>query len=257
MEILITNDDGVFSPGLAAAVEAALAYGNVSVAAPSSQKTSAGRSLFGDRSKPFSSSEITADSRRLSAWHLDGTPALVVRHALSTVFRNRKFDLAISGINYGENLAYDISVSGTVGAAIECAVKGIPAIAVSMQTAFSLHHSYGEIDWSAAKHFLGVFIRRFIDKGSFEGFDILKIDVPIGANETTEWLPCRLHRGSYYLSRMARKSDDAIVADSSLYTDDSSYEPGTDAHTLAVLKKVAVAPLSLDWTGRDAGGFFA
>ncbi len=256
MEILITNDDGVFSPGLAAAVEAALDFGNVHVAAPSSQKTSAGRSLFGERKKPFSTSEIMVDSRRMSAWHLEGAPALVVRHALATVLRNHKIDLAISGINYGENLAYDVSVSGTVGAAIECAVRGIPAIAVSMQTDFSLHHTYGTIDWSAAKHFLKVFIRRFLDKGSFQGFDILKIDVPFGANENTEWEQCRLYRGSYYLSKMAKKSDDAVIADSSLYTDETSYEPGTDAHTLAVLKKVAVTPLTLDWTARDVGGFF-
>ena len=85
----------------------------------------AGRSLIGERTRPFSRTEIPDRlSGKASAWHLDGTPALVVRHAFSTVLRDRKIDLAISGINYGENIGYDISNSGTVGAAMECARLG-------------------------------------------------------------------------------------------------------------------------------------
>ena len=134
MEILCTNDDGVMSPGLAAAVETARGFAHVVVAAPSSQKTGAGRSLAGDRTSPFSTTPISVGAGKVSAFHLEGSPALVVRHAFSTVLRDARIDLAVAGINHGENIGYDISSSGTVGAAIECAVRGIPAIAVSMQT---------------------------------------------------------------------------------------------------------------------------
>ncbi len=256
MEILCTNDDVVMSPGLAAAVETARGFAHVVVAAPSSQKTGAGRSLAGDRTSPFSTTPMSVGAGKVSAFHLEGSPALVVRHAFSTVLRDARIDLAISGINYGENIGYDISSSGTVGAAIECAVRGIPAIAVSMQTELTGHRAYGQIDWTAAQFFLGMFVRRFIEKGAFAGFDVLKIDVPMNANERTEWKVCRLRRGPYYLARMNRQSDDAVVSEATLSTDPSVFEPGTDAYVLVREGKVAVTPLILDWTAPDAGAFF-
>jgi 5'-nucleotidase len=257
MEILCTNDDGILSPGLAAAVEVARGFGDVRVVAPSGQQTAAGRSLMGDRHKPFAKARIAGDTGSVPAWQLDATPALAVRHAFATVLRDRSFDLAVSGINYGENIGYDISTSATVGAAIECAVKGIPAIAVSVQTDFGAHRTYSDIDWAAAKHFLGLIIRRFIEKGRFSGFDVLKLDVPMGADERTEWKVCRLEPGPYYVEKMARQSDDAVVADVRLSVDPSRFAPGTDAYVLAVERKVAVTPLILDWTGDVASSFFS
>jgi 5'-nucleotidase len=257
MEILCTNDDGVFSPGLAAAVEAARTFAKVHIAAPSGQKTGAGRSLMGDMTQPLSCAEIMAGGVPVSGYHLEATPALVVRHALETVLKKGKIDLAVSGINYGENIGYDISLSGTVGAAIECAARGIPAIAVSLQTDLSSHRTYGKMDWNAVQFFLRAFIHRFIQKGGFVGFDILKIDVPLGANEKTEWKMCALQRSSYFLTRMKKDSPDAVIADGRLYLDPESYAPGTDAYALAIEKKVAVTPLVLDWTAREAGAFFA
>jgi len=257
MEILCTNDDGVQSPGLAAAVEAAQEFGTVSVVAPSSQKTGAGRSLMGERRTPFSTVDISLPSGKVQAWHLDGTPAFVVRHALATVLRGRKIDLVISGINYGENMAYDIGMSGTVGAAMECAVKGIPGIAISIQTALDGHRAYGRMDWSATQSFLRMFIRRFMEKGGFPGFDILKIDVPMNASPETPWEQCRLYCGPYYGVRMKIESDTAVFADSELYIDPTPFPRGTDAHALAVEGKVAVVPIALDWTAPDAAGFFA
>jgi 5'-nucleotidase len=255
MEILCTNDDGILSPGLAAAIEVARTFANVQVVAPSAQNTAAGRSLAGNRNMPFSRVNIAVGTGSVSAWQLDATPALAVRHAFNTVLRDRKIDVAVSGINYGENIGYDISTSGTVGAAIECAVRGIPAIAVSLQTDVADHRSYGRLDWTAAKHFLGLFIQRFIEKGRFPGFAVLKIDVPMGADERTEWKVCRLERGPYYMEKIVRQSDDAVVADMRLSVDPSRFAPGSDAYVLAVERKVAVTPLTLDWTA-DTGSFF-
>lgn len=185
-----------------------------------------------------------------------GDTALVVRHVFSTVLRAVKIDLAISGINYGENIGYDIGNSGTVGAALECAALGVPAIAVSMQTELTGHRAYNSIDWSAAQYFLGKFIRRFLDKGGFRGFDVLKLDVPMGADGTTEWKVCALQRSPYYLTGMSRQSVDAVVADGSLYTDASGYAPGTDAYVLVREKKVAATPLVLDCSAANVADFF-
>ena len=256
MEILCTNDDGIRSPGLAAAIEVARGLADVQVVAPSGQMTAAGRSLIGDRHAAFSKTQVSVDGGSVPAWRLDATPALAVRHAFGTVLRERRIDLAVSGINYGENIGYDIGMSGTVGAAIECAVRGIPAIAVSIQTELDAHRTYGRIDWSAAKHFLGLFIRRFMEKGGFSGFDVLKIDVPMDAGPETEWKVCRLEPGPYYRESVSRQSDDAVVADVRLSIDSSRFRPGTDAYVLAVEGKVAVTPLTLDWTGDGGGSFF-
>ncbi|MGO9409344.1 MAG: 5'/3'-nucleotidase SurE [Spirochaetia bacterium] len=256
MEILCTNDDGVMSPGLAAAVRAASNFGNVWVAAPSSQKTGAGRSLIGDRTKPFSTVDLRVGADTITAFHREATPAMVVRHAFYTVLHDVKIDLAISGINYGENIGYDIGNSGTVGAAMECATREVPAIAVSMQTEVTGHRSYGDVDWAAAQFFLGESIRRFIEKGGFHGFDVLKLDVPMGADERTEWKVCALHRNPYYLARISKHSPDAMVAETSLYLDESSYMPGTDAYVLIKEKKVAVVPLLLDWSAAGTGDYF-
>jgi len=257
MEILCTNDDGFLSPGLAAAVEVAREFGVVGVAAPSSQKTAAGRSMAGEKTKPFSTTDLSLPTGGVRVHHLEGTPAFVVRHALATVFRGRKFDLAISGINYGENLGFDVGTSATVGAAMEAAVKGIPAIAVSIQTPLDGHRTYGRMDWSATQFFLRSFIRRIMDRGGFSGFDVLKIDVPMSAGPETPWELCRLHPGPYYSARLRRQSDDAVFADSELYVDTARFGPGTDAHVLAVENKVAVVPLVLDWTARETDGFFS
>jgi len=257
MEILCTNDDGILSPGLAAAVEVAREFATVSIVAPSTQKTGAGRSLMGDRKAPLSATEIQLSTGPAEAYQLDGTPAFVVRHALATVLRNRTFDLAISGINYGENMAYDIGTSATVGAAMESAVKGIPGIAISVQTELDGHRTYGRLDWSATQFFLRQFIRRFVEKRGFSGFDVLKIDVPMTASPDTPWKLCRLFRGPYYGARMKTVSDDSVFADNELYIDTTPFAPGTDAHVLAVEKKVAVVPLVLDWTAQETGGFFS
>ncbi len=211
---------------------------------------------MGDRHKPFVKARIAGDTGNVPAWQLDATPALAVRHAFATVLRDRKFDLAVSGINYGENIGYDIGTSATVGAAIECAVRGIPAIAVSVQTDFGAHRAYTSIDWTASKHFLGLIIRRFIEKGRFSGFDVLKLDVPMGADERTEWKVCRLEPGPYYVEKLERQADDAVVADMRLSVDPSRFAPGTDAYVLAVERKVAVTPLTLDWTGDGSSSFF-
>ena len=231
-------------------------FANLWAAAPSDQKTGAGQSLMGDRTKLFSTTRIRIDADTKTAFHGEATPALVVRHAFYTVLRDVKIDLAISGINYGENMGYDIGNSGTVGAALECAARGVPAIAVSMQTEVTGHRAYGEIDWSAAQFFLGEFMRRFVEKGGFHGFDVLKLDVPMGADERTESKVCRLQRSLYYLTRMNRHSDDAVVADTSWYLDASTYTPGTDAYALIKERKVAVTPLVLDWSAGDTGDFF-
>ena len=256
VRICVINDDGIFSPGLAAAVETARKYGEVSVIAPSRQKTGAGRSLMGRRDQAFEQIDLKVEGKVHRAYHIDCTPALVLKHALDTVLRGKTFDLVISGINYGENMGYDITVSGTIGAAMQAAVEGIPAFAVSLQTHIENHFSYGKLDWAVAQHFLGVFIKKFIEKGPFRGFEIMKIDVPEEATPETEWKVTSLSRKQYFRTSLDNGTPDTKLTAGKLIRDEYPHQEGTDAYTLLVEKKVAVNPLTLDFTAHSGKEYF-
>jgi 5'-nucleotidase len=256
MNIFITNDDGVYSPGPKASAEAAAEFGSVYIAAPSRQKTGTGRSLIGNRDQHLEKTEIELDGLRHPAYHMDCTPALVVKHAYNTVFRNIDFDLAVSGINYGENIGYDITMSGTIGAAIEHAIKGIPAFAVSLQTSIEYHFHYGDVDWDTTKYFIKLFLKRCIDHEGFTGFDILKIDVPENAGRDAEWALTRLSPDSYFQTIAENVRDDTKLSEIKVRSANKTYQPGTDAYTLLTEKKVSVTPLFLDWTAKETGSFF-
>lgn len=257
MNILVTNDDGIYSPGLTAAAEAAAEFGNLYIAAPSNQKTGSGRSLIGNRDQHLEKTNLEVNGKRHPAYHMDCTPALVVKHAFNTIFRDTEIDIAVSGINYGENIGYDVSISGTVGAAIECAVRGIPSFAVSLQTHIDRHLHYGDADWDVPKFFLKLFIQRCAEVGGFSGFDICKLDIPETATEDTEWVLGRLSKQSYFSTRLENPGDATKLSEVKLGRVEGAYEEGSDACILNCHDKVSVTPLTLDWTAEETGGFFS
>jgi 5'-nucleotidase len=105
-----------------------------------------------------------------------GTPAQAVLHAVLEILP-AKPDLVVSGINYGENVGVGITISGTVGAALEAAALGIPALAASLETDPSHHHSYSEeVDFSTAAVFTAFFGRLLLERRMPPDADVLKID---------------------------------------------------------------------------------
>ena len=132
--ILITNDDGIDSPGLAALAPALEPLGDLLIVAPNKQQTSMGRSRSQEEGRDgrLFTREITAGGKSWPAFAVNATPALAVDHALQQL-ADRPVSLVVSGINYGENVGSCVTVSGTIGAALEAADHGIPAIARSMQ----------------------------------------------------------------------------------------------------------------------------
>lgn len=126
--ILITNDDGVYSPGLLALKQALEAVGQVTVFAPDRNWSAAGHSKT--MHKPLRINQVTlADGS--SAYTTNGAPSDCVGLALLGAIPNLP-DLVVSGINQGGNLGHDITYSGTVAGAMEAVVGGVPAIAVSL-----------------------------------------------------------------------------------------------------------------------------
>jgi 5'-nucleotidase len=125
--ILITNDDGVRAPGLAAVAQILQAIGEVTIVAPAENQSGAGHSIT--IADPIFRDDLTLPNG-LKAIGLTATPASTVKVALKNIL-NLKPDLVVAGINRGYNLGLAAYISGTVGAAREAAMFGIPAIAAS------------------------------------------------------------------------------------------------------------------------------
>lgn len=128
MKIVVTNDDGIFAPGIRALAVAAASFGEVAVIAPSREQSGMSHAITVDR--PLRMEKIDAiPGFENRCFMVDGTPADCVKMAVHGL--GLQPDMVLSGINMGENLGTDVLYSGTVSAAIEAVLLGIPAVAVS------------------------------------------------------------------------------------------------------------------------------
>lgn len=125
MRFLLSNDDGIQSEGLRALADELSLIGEVYVVAPDREQSAASHAISLHR--PLRIREVGD-----RWWSVDGTPTDSVYIALHHLLRGRSPDVVVSGINYGANLADDVTYSGTVAAAMEAALLGVPAIAVSL-----------------------------------------------------------------------------------------------------------------------------
>lgn len=129
MHILVTNDDGILSPGLLALAKAMQALGRVTVLAPDRNWTASGHVKTLERPLRVREAVLFDGSPGLST---DGAPSDCVALALLGVLPD-PVDLVVSGVNPGENVGHDVTYSGTVTAAMEAAISGLPGVAVSLQ----------------------------------------------------------------------------------------------------------------------------
>lgn len=251
-QILLSNDDGIMSPGLWSAASALSDLGFVTVAAPREQSSSTSRSLPPTSDGVIRVETMTVDGRAWEVYAVGGTPAQAVQHGIVELM-DRPPDLVVAGINYGENVTLSVTISGTVGAALEGSSYGIPALAVSLQVRSDLHLSHSEeVDFDVAAHFTRQFGRILLQGGLPEDVKVLKVDVPSNATPETPWKLCFLEPARYYIPQKPdRKSlEEPTIVGYQIVSDVSGLTPGSDAHTIRVERKVAVTPLSLDLTSR-------
>ena len=244
--IMVTNDDGIASPGLRAAVRAVLPLGEVLVVAPARQHTGAGRSA-----PPYDGHvqrvmlSLNGDERE--AFAVESTPAVAVMYGLIKL-ASRTPSLVVSGINYGENVGLAVTGSGTIGAALEAASKGIPALAVSLEMDKKYYYSHSdEVDFSAAEHFTREFARLMLTTRLPPDVDILKVDVPSDATPQTPWRVTRVARQPYFYP-VQRPDHEAM--DFEIRVDMDTLKPNSDVYVLRVARQVSVTPLSVDPSSR-------
>jgi 5'-nucleotidase len=249
--ILVTNDDGIESPGLLAAIGAVYDLGEVLVVAPRHQQTGAGRSFLSSDGA-IHQEHIEVKGLVIPAFSIDGSPAQAVQHGLVELAL-RLPDLLIAGINYGENVGSGVTISGTVGAVLEGAAFGIPSLAVSLETPIEYHHNYPQdCDFTAAAFFTHLFAQRLLSVALPPDVDALKIEVPQDATEETPWRLTRVSRQPYFYPVPGNRTRlaDKVPLNYEMRIDFNTLEEDSDIFALAKERVVAVSPLSLDLTSR-------
>jgi len=250
--ILVTCDDGIESPGLRAAVRAVLPLGDVIVASPCEQQTGAGRSLPTFHDGAIHQVEYQVDGQDVPAYGIFGSPAQAVLYALVELVPRRPA-LCVSGINFGENVSTGVTGSGTVGAALEAADDGVPAIALSLQTPKEFHYQHSDlVDFCAAIHFTHFFARIVLSRDMPADVDVLKIDVPQDATPDTPWRVTRLSRQRYFHATPSGREylEEKRRLGYKMLIERDTLEPDSDVWAIAIDRVVSVTPLSLDLTSR-------
>lgn len=166
--ILVTNDDGIDAPGLAALAEAASFLGRVIVVAPDRERSGAGHALTLGR-------PLRVRPRGTDRYEVDGTPTDCVHLGVFNLTGGRPPDLVLSGINRGLNIGDDVTYSGTVAAALEGTLLNIPSIALSSER---------DDDGGADYRLAAALARRIGERVLVEGLPrgvLLNVNVPRGA----------------------------------------------------------------------------
>lgn len=250
INILLTNDDGIRSPGLWAAAGVLSGLGYVTVAAPREQSSGMGRSLPNTSDGIITEEKVQVNGQEWTVYAVGGSPAQAVLHGILEVMP-QKPDLVVSGINYGENLGLGITVSGTVGAAMEAAGLGYPSLAMSLQADARYHLSYSnEVNFAAAGYFTALFARLLLEKGPFKDVDLLKVDVPSDATIETAWEVTRLARQGYYEPLKPQRPSWDIPGTMG-YREAANLKDGardSDVFVLRQKRLVSVTPITLDMT---------
>jgi 5'-nucleotidase len=249
--ILVTNDDGIYTSGLKAAAKSVADLGEVIVVAPSSQRSGVGRSV--SVFEPLRYTELKLD--QIKAYAVSGTPTDAVIVGIFAIMKGKMPDLVVSGINIGENISTDtVTTSGTIGAALEAASYGIPAIAASIQVAdqgdkFDDHHE-SKYEFDVAIKLVERVARKVLTQGLPKGVDILNINVPVNATKDTEIIVTRLARKIFKTSIQERfdpRGRPYYWIDGDLICEEKE---GTDVRAVYQEGKISITPLTIDSTSR-------
>jgi 5'-nucleotidase len=245
MHILVTNDDGVQAPGLLALAQAMRGLGSVTVFAPDRNWSASGHVKTMDR--PLRARQVLlADGTPALA--TDGAPSDSVALALLGVIKD-KIDLVVSGINPHENIGHDVTYSGTVTAAMEAVIGGVPGLAFSLNSPQEVH---GSLDYSTAASVARRVAEKVLQNGLPAGV-LLNVNVP--------YLPENQLKGTMITRQGLRLYRDALDAridprGKPYYWIGGEFplgvlEEGTDYGAIQA-GYVSITPLQLDLTAREA-----
>lgn len=235
--ILLTNDDGIQSPGLEGLLAELACIGQVTVVAPEGERSGASHSLTLHR--PLRLRNLHSDR-----FSLDGTPTDCIQMGLTRIL-NARPDLVVSGVNAGSNVGEDVTYSGTVAAAFEATLYGIPAFSISLKSSSTPEN------YTPAASFARVLAGRILREGLPDGV-FLNVNIPAGAVRGIRW------------TRQGRRVVSLSPANSGpsgngkylwIQRNTGSWRPDPDADFLALQQgMISITPLRVDWTHTHQDG---
>jgi 5'-nucleotidase len=242
LNILISNDDGIYSKGIYELAKKMQAFGRVTVVAPDKEQSATSHAIT--MHQPLRCKKIKLFDLDIDAWWVSGTPADCIKLGIETLLPDRP-QLVLSGINNGENLGTDIIYSGTVSAAIEGHIFNIPSMAVS-------YDSHGETDFALAAEVAARVIGQVLNKKD-EVHSLLNINIPniktindvkgikitkLGVKKYRNNFEERKDpRGNSYYWLAGELVEDELGEDTDIYAVRNGY--------------VSITPLRVDFTGYD------
>jgi 5'-nucleotidase len=237
MRFLVSNDDGVEAAGIRALAEALTALGEVTICAPDREQSATSRSISLHRPLRI---EKLPPWGPVARWAVDGTPTDAVYVGLNHVLKGRTPDVVASGINRGPNLANDVHYSGTVAAAMEGCVGGVPSFAISLIKG---------TDYAHAAQFAAALAREMGRHGLPQG-TLLNVNVPAGEPRGSQIT--RIGRRSY-AAAVVEKVDPRGRAYYWIGGDEQAHEnvPGSDCDAVFDGRLISVTPLHLDLTRQE------
>lgn len=235
MRILLSNDDGIHARGLSALREALAPLCELWVVAPALQQSASSHSL---------TLHTILRRHRLEerVFAVEGTPADSVLMAINGLMQAAPPDLVISGINHGPNMGEDVHYSGTVAAAIEAAILGVPAIAVSVA-------AFREQVFSGATHFLRELVAHHPERLTQPG-TLLNVNVPNLPPEAIRGVAVTRLGSRFYGDVILRKEDPRGREYFWIGGEAPTWREGEDSdfHAVHNRREISVTPLALDLT---------
>lgn len=248
--ILITNDDGILSPGLKALAEAIDDLADIVVVGPIKQQTGMGRSFPRHEDNGIIKTiSLKINNKEITAYGIHGSPAYVVAHALLELV-DRKPDFCVSGINYGENLGLSLTCSGTVGAAFEANSHGIHAIAFSKAFDLTKQHNenYEELNWEMDKKFIRRIMKELLIRPFPHDIGLYNVNIPKHVDDNTTIRMTRQCRMNYseFDAVNTRDFTKPYHLKSSISENFSHLDCKTDIFTVIVDQSISVTPIRWD-----------
>lgn len=242
MRVLLTNDDGIGSPGLHALAHAFEAEGEIYVVAPEHERSATGHAIT--LHKPLRAVPSSIPGSSIRAWATNGTPADCVAMGTLALLPGRP-DLVVSGINVGPNMGRDLTYSGTVSGAMEAAIIGVPGIAVSIG-------AFRDVRFDVAGRF-AVYLARLIVSRGLPADTLLNVNVPNLPAEQIDGVEITRQGDKRYISRLEERKDPRgrpyywLTGEPGVRND----REGTDTWALAH-RRISVTPIGLDMTSQPA-----
>ena len=195
--ILVTNDDGINAPGIRTLISVVKNIGDVIVVAPDSPQSGMGHAIT--INSTLHSSRITPKNSEIIEYSCSGTPADCVKLAINELMP-RKPDLCVSGINHGSNSSINVIYSGTMSAAIEAGIEGVPAIGFSL-----LDYSWNA-DFSHSKDFIRKITLNALNNGIPKGV-VLNVNIPAVKNSDIKGVKICRQAKAYWVEEFDKRKN--------------------------------------------------